>query len=164
MRHIEQQQDYSNYLRSRHGAYYACSGAGAGYSYFRSAKPTTCYPPVGNWVDRVRNTHLSHEFRISTSEDNRIRGLVGAFWEKFIIQDNMNFNYMAIPQCNAANLAISAAGGPDCVDGGPVLPGYFVPTPGYRTDTKTAFGEDVRAATSSWRFSARSTSTSYRKC
>jgi iron complex outermembrane recepter protein len=143
-RHIDGQQDYSNYLRSGHGAYYACSGAGAGYAYFRSAKPTTCYPPVGSWRDQVRNTHQSHEFRVSTNEDYRLRGLVGAFWEKFSIYDDMNFNYMGIPQCSPANLAISAAGGGDCVtDVGPVLPGYFAGTPGYRINTNTAFGEDV---------------------
>jgi outer membrane receptor protein involved in Fe transport len=142
-RHIDGQQDYSNYMRSRHGSYYACSGAGAGYAYFRSAKPTTCYAPVGSWRDQVRNTHQSHEFRVSTNEDYRLRGLVGAFWEKFSLYDNMNFNYMPIPQCSPANLAISVAGGPDCVTTvGPVLPGYFVGTPGYRTNTNTAFGED----------------------
>jgi outer membrane receptor protein involved in Fe transport len=142
VRHIEGQEDYSNYLRSKHGSYYSCSGRGAGYSYFRSAKPTTCYAPVGSWKDVVRNTHLSHEFRISTSEDNRIRGLAGAFWEKFVIQDNMNFNYMPIAQCYPANLAISAAGGPDCVGAvGPVA-GFFASDPSVRLDTNTAFGED----------------------
>jgi iron complex outermembrane receptor protein len=143
VRNIDGQQDYSNYMRSRHGSYYACSGAGAGYAYFRSAKPTTCYAPVGSWRDQVRNTHQSHEFRVSTNEDYRLRALVGGFWEKFSIYDNMNFNYMPIPQCSPANLAISVAGGPDCVTTvGPVLPGYFVGTPGYRTDTNTAFGEN----------------------
>jgi outer membrane receptor protein involved in Fe transport len=144
VRHIDGQQDYSNYMRSAHGAYYACSGQGAGYSYFRSKKPTTCYAPVGSWRDQVRNTHQSHEFRLSTDEDYRLRALAGAFWEKFVIYDNMNFNYMAMPQCSDANLAISAAGGPDCVTTvGPVLPGYWAWVPGYRTDTNTAFGEDV---------------------
>ena len=144
VRHIDGQQDYSNYMRSNHGAWYACSGAGAGYAYFRSAKPTTCYAPVGSWRDQVRNTHTSHEFRVSTNEDYRIRALAGVYWEKFVIYDNMNFNYMPIPQCSPQNLAISAAGGPDCITTvGPVLPGYWVGTPGYRDNANTAFGEDV---------------------
>jgi iron complex outermembrane recepter protein len=143
VRNIDGQQDYSNYMRSHHGAWYACSGQGAGYAYFRSAKPTTCYPPVGSWRDQVKNTHQSHEFRVSTNEEWRIRGLAGVYWEKFIIDDNMNFNYMPIPQCSPQNLAISAAGGPDCVTSvGPVLPGYYAGTPGYRDNTNTAFGED----------------------
>ncbi len=143
VRHIEQQGDYSNYERSHHGSYYACSGMGAGYAYFRSAKATTCYPSVGSWLDTVRNTHLSHEFRVSTSEDNRIRGLLGAYWEKFIIQDVMNFNYLEIPQCDAANLAASAAGGPDCVAAVGPIPGFYSSDPGLRLNSNTAFGEDV---------------------
>ena len=30
VRHIDGQQDYSNYLRSTYGSYYACIGPGAG--------------------------------------------------------------------------------------------------------------------------------------
>jgi len=143
VRNIDGQQDYSNYMRSNHGAWYACSGQGAGYAYFRSAKPTTCYAPVGSWRDQVNNTHQSHEFRISTNEDYRIRGLAGVYYEKFIINDDMNFNYMPIPQCSPQNLAASLAGGPDCVTTvGPVLPGYWAGTPGYRDNSNTAFGED----------------------
>ena len=143
VRHIDQQQDYSNYLTSGHGAYYACSGTGAGYSYFRSAKPTTCYAPVGSWRDQVINDHQSHEIRLSTSADNRLRGIVGAYWEKFNIKDNMNFNYMPIPQCSPANLLISAGGGPDCVAAVGPIPGYYATDPSLRVNTNTAFGEDV---------------------
>ncbi len=143
VRHIEQQQDYSNYLTSHHGSYYACTGQGAGYSYFRSAKPTTCYAPVGDWNDTVTNTHQSHEFRLSTPEDNRLRGLVGAYWEDFKIYDEMNFNYLPVPQCNSANLAISAAGGPDCTSAVGPLPNTYASDPSLRTNSNTAFGEDV---------------------
>jgi iron complex outermembrane receptor protein len=143
VRHIEQQQDYSNYMVSAHGSYYACSGQGAGYSYFRSAKPTTCYAPVGSWKDIVENTHQSHEIRLSTNEDYRVRGTFGAFWEKFNIKDNMNFNYLGMPQCNAGNLAISLAGGPDCVAAVGPIPGFYASDPSLRVNTNTAFGEDV---------------------
>ncbi len=143
IRHIDGQQDYSNYMRSAHGAYYACSGKGASYFYFRSAKPTTCYAPVGSWRDQVRNTHLSHEIRFTTDQDYRLRAIAGAYYEKFNIYDNMNFNYMAIPQCNAQNLANSAAGGPDCVTSVGPIAGFYNSTSGYRENTNTAFGEDV---------------------
>jgi len=143
VRHIDQQQDYSNYLTSKHGSYYSCSGQGAGYAYFRSAKPTTCYAPVGSWRDVVENTHQSHEIRLTTNDDYRVRGTFGAFWEKFNIKDDMNFNYLAIPQCNAANLAISAAGGPDCVEAVGPVPGYYATDPSLRLNSSTAFGEDV---------------------
>ncbi len=143
-RNMDQQEDYSNYLTSRHGSYYACSGSGAGYAYFRSAKATTCYKPVGTWRDTVDLTHQSHEMRLSTSDEYRLRGLVGAFYETNVIKDVMNFNYMPIPQCDAANLAISAAGGPDCVAATGPIAGYYARNPGLRLGTHTAFGEDIR--------------------
>jgi len=144
VRHIDQQADYSNYMTSKHGSYYACSGAGAGYAYFQSKKATTCYAPVGSWRDQVENTHQSHEIRVQSSDDNRIRGLLGAYWEKFNIKDDMNFNYMPIAQCTPANLAISLAGGPDCTEAVGPVPGYYATDPSLREGTNTAFGEDVQ--------------------
>jgi iron complex outermembrane receptor protein len=144
VRNIDQQGDYSNYMTSKHGSYYACSGAGAGYAYFRSAKPTTCYAPVGSWRDQVRNAHQSHELRFATSEDNRVRAIAGLYWEKFVIDDDMNFNYMPMPQCNPTNLAISAGGGADCVAAVGPIPGYYATDPSTRLGTNTAFGEDVQ--------------------
>jgi outer membrane receptor protein involved in Fe transport len=144
VRHIDAQADYSNYLTAKHGSYYSCSGAGAGYAYFRSTKPTTCYPAVGTWRDQVENDHQSHEIRVQTSEDNRLRATVGAYWEKFNIKDDMNFNYMPIAQCTPANLAISKAGGPDCTEAVGPVPGFYATDPSLRVGTNTAFGEDVQ--------------------
>jgi outer membrane receptor protein involved in Fe transport len=141
-RHINQQADYSNYLRSGTGQYYTCTGKGSG-GLGGSTKPETCYAPVGDWNDTVETTHQSHEIRLSTSEDNRLRGLVGAYWEEFQIKDQMNFNYLAIPQCSAANLTASQNGGPDCVSAVGPLPGNFATDPGLRENSDTAFGEDV---------------------
>jgi iron complex outermembrane recepter protein len=142
-RHIQQQADYSNYLRSAAGSNYDCTGAGARYAPYRDAKPLTCYAPVGNWNDTTRNTHLSQELRVSTPDDWRLRGLVGAFYEDFKIYDEMNFNYLPPPQCNAANLAIATAGGPDCLSAVGPIPGFFSNDPGLRVGSNTAFGEDV---------------------
>jgi outer membrane receptor protein involved in Fe transport len=139
-RHIEQQNDYSSYLVSGAGSLYTCTGAGAGY--FKTAKATTCYAPVGDWNDKVHNTHQSHEIRLTTSEDNRIRATFGGFWEDFKIYDEMNFNYLPIPQCSPANLAVSAAGGPDCVTAVGPIPGTFANDPSLRVNSNTAFGED----------------------
>jgi outer membrane receptor protein involved in Fe transport/outer membrane protein OmpA-like peptidoglycan-associated protein len=143
VRHIEQQNDYSNYLTSATGQYYACTGKGS-EGLGGSTKPETCYAPVGNWNDTVENDHQSHEIRLSTSDDNRIRVLAGGFWEDFVIYDQMNFNYLAIPQCDAANLATSLAGGPDCVSAVGPVPGNFATDPSLRTNSNTAFGEDVK--------------------
>ena len=88
----------------------ACIGTGAGY--FNDANfpnqlaghKLQCSASVANWRDQVRNTHQSHELRFTTNADYRVRGLAGFYWEKFVIDDNMNFNYLGIPQCDQANL------------------------------------------------------------
>ena len=147
-RHIDGQQDYSNYLRSA-GSYYACIGSGASYfnpGYFSQlrGKPLQCYAPVGSWRDIVENKHQSHEIRLSIGEEHRARALVGAYWEKFVIDDDMNFNYLSIPQCSADNLATALAGGPDCLSAVGPLPGSWAGNPGLRENTGDAFGQDVQ--------------------
>lgn len=157
VRHIDGQQDYSNYMRSAVGSYYACIGDGSGYFHYTAGKngnPDTfpqlkghglqCSTSVGGWRDQVDNQHMSHELRISTNADWRIRGLAGLYWEKFNIDDDMNFNYLGIPQCSADVLARNAAGGPDCLSAVGPVPGSFATHPGLRTNANTAFGEDVQ--------------------
>jgi outer membrane receptor protein involved in Fe transport len=150
-RHIDGRQDYSNYMRSYVGSYYACIGTGAGYfnpTNFPGAHPglaghpLQCYSPVGDWHDTVRNVHQSHELRFTTNADYRLRGLFGAYWEKFVIYDNMNFNYLGIPQCDATSLAISDRGGRDCLSAVGPVPGSFAIDPNLRLGSNTAFGED----------------------
>jgi iron complex outermembrane recepter protein len=152
VRNIDARQDYSNYLRSETGSTYACIGSGAGY--FNSANfpnppsaglqgtKLTCYPPVGDWHDTIENQHQSHELRLSTDARYRLRGIAGAYWEKFVIFDQMDFNYLAIPQCDPANLAAAEAGGGACLSAVGPIPGTFANDPGLRTDTDTAFGND----------------------
>jgi len=148
-RNIDGQQDYSNYMRSTTGSYYACIGPGA--SYFNPANfpsltghKLQCYAPVGSWRDIVHNTHQSHELRVSTDPEQRIRALAGFYWEKFVIDDEMNFNYLGIPQCaTAAQAAAGLAGtAPDCLSAVGPVPGTFSSDPGLREGTGTAFGED----------------------
>jgi outer membrane receptor protein involved in Fe transport len=149
VRNIDGQQDYSNYMRSAVGSYYACIGTGAGYfnqKNFASlaGHKLQCSTSVGNWRDQVRNTHQSHELRLSSNADYRLRGLVGLYWEKFVIDDDMNFNYLGIAQCSQDNLTAALAGGPDCLSAVGPVPGAFATHPGLRTDANTAFGEDVQ--------------------
>ncbi|MBV8343132.1 MAG: TonB-dependent receptor plug domain-containing protein [Gammaproteobacteria bacterium] len=148
-RNIDGQQDYSNYLRSGTGSYYGCIGPGAGY--FNpgnfpalATHKLQCYAPVGAWEDIVHNTHMSHEIRFSTDQDQRIRALAGFFWEKFVIDDNMNFNYLSIPQCaTAAQAAAGLAGtGPDCLSAVGPVPGTYSSVGSLRTNINDAFGED----------------------
>jgi len=149
VRHIDGQQDYSNYMRSAVGSYYACIGQGAGYFNEKNfpnqltGHKLQCYSPVGDWNDTVRNTHQSHELRVSTSDQYRLRGLFGAYWEKFVIYDDMNFNYLGIPQCDQTTLNNALAGtGPDCLSAVGPVPGSFASDPSLRVNRNTAFGED----------------------
>ena len=149
VRHIDGQQDYSNYMRSFVGSYYACVGTGAGYFNEKKFKslvgvPLQCSTPVGNWHDTVRNTHNSQELRVSTNADYRLRGLFGFYWEKFVIYDDMNFNYIGLPQCNPTNLTAALAGGPTCLTAVGPLPGTFANDPTLRENSNTAFGEDLQ--------------------
>jgi iron complex outermembrane receptor protein len=139
VRHIDQTNDYTNYARSAGGWYYSCtggSGLGAGTT-------PLCYSPVTSWHDTVRNTHQSHEFRLSTPDEWRLRGIVGAYWEDFHIEDDMNFLYKTIPSCTPTNLAAALAGGAPCAANVKTAPGSTAVDPGIRNDN-TAFGEDAQ--------------------
>jgi iron complex outermembrane receptor protein len=156
VRHIDQTQDYSNYTRSSYGFYYTCTGGpalgggGGGFGSAGSSSPGTpaggappiCYSPVTSWRDQVTNSHDSQEFRLSTPDDWRTRGIIGAYWEDFEIADNMNFLYRNIPSCTPQNLAIALAGGATCVANDGPLPGSTASDPSVRNDN-VAFGEDV---------------------
>jgi iron complex outermembrane recepter protein len=148
VRHIDQTADYTNYTRSTSGYYYSCAGGnGTGFGTPGSPRttgtPATCYSPVTSWHDLVRNAHLSNEVRVSTPDDWRLRGLIGAYQENFNIADDMNFLYKTIPSCTSANLAIALTGGPICVANVGPGPSPYDIDPSLRNDN-TAFGEDVR--------------------
>jgi len=133
-RHIEQQQDYTNYARSVFGTYYQCIGGGTGWP---SASPQ-CFSPVSNWRDTVNNTHITEEVRVSTPSNWRVRGIAGAFWEDMKIYDVMNFNYKSISSCTPQALAA----GITCVANNQTAPGATTIDTSIRGDS-TAFGEDV---------------------
>ena len=152
VRNVDQTNDYSNYTRSAYGFYYTCTG-GTGGGVGAAGSPgqgvpvggstPTCYSPVTSWHDQVKNTHLSHEFRLSTPDNWRTRGIVGVFWEDFEIYDNMNFLYKTIPSCTPSNLAAAQAGGAPCLANVGPPPGVYSSDPSVRNDN-VAFGEDIR--------------------
>ena len=138
-RHIEDQQDYTNYSRTAAGMYYECTGGSTGFG----AGTPFCYSPATYWHDKVRNTHMSHELRISSPSEKRIRFIAGGYYERFRIEDVMNFNYKNIPSCTPGNLATALAGGPVCVANVRTFPGSTANDPGIRGDN-TGFGEDTK--------------------
>jgi outer membrane receptor protein involved in Fe transport len=139
VRNIDQTMDYTNYARSAGGWYYSCTG-GTGLGANTTPR---CYSPVTSWHDAVHNTHQSHEFRLSTPDDWRVRAIAGAYWEDFQIQDDMNFLYKTIPSCTPDNLSAALAGGAPCVANVKTAPGSTAWHPGQRNDN-TAFGEDAQ--------------------
>ncbi len=142
-RHIEQAMDYTNYARTAGGFYYTCVGGPAGSTNFGAPGPQQCYSPVSSWTDLIETTHQSHELRVSSPDDWRLRGLVGAYWEQFEIKDDMNFLYKSIPSCTPANLAAALAGGPICIANMEPTPGTAAIDPSIRNDA-VAYGQDLR--------------------
>ncbi len=141
-RHISQQGDYTNYARSVYGIFYQCTG-GANYYWNVGAAPY-CYEPNSYWTDKVRNTHESHEFRISTPDSGRIRAIVGGYYESFKIEDNQDWDYKTIPACpqNQTASQIQAAG-TVCLGLVAPNPAATLNVPGPRGPS-VAFGEDIQ--------------------
>jgi len=98
-RNITQQQDYTNYSRGQFAGYYQCNYPG--YP-FVGGQPTPnspgfCYSPSAFWTDNQKDTHLSHEIRLSTPNDWRIRGLIGGFYERYDIYEQTDWHYGTSP-------------------------------------------------------------------
>jgi len=140
-RHISQQGDYTNYARAKFGIFYQCTG---GYNYYwNPGQAAYCHEPNSYWNDKVRNTHESHEFRISTPDTGRIRAIAGAYYESFQIQDTMDWNYKTIPSCDPSLTAAQIrAAGSVCLGRIAPSPGATLNIAGYRGPA-VAFGEDV---------------------
>ncbi len=134
-RHVEQQQDYSNYSRTGGGTYYECTGSATGFG----SGSTYCYSPITYWHDNLRNTHHSEELRISSPENKRLRVIAGAFYENYKIDDVQRYDYGTIPTCT--NALITAATG--CVGLLQTLPGAAANQPGLEP-AGTTFGDDIQ--------------------
>lgn len=116
-RKVEQQGDYTNYSRGVYADYYQCFGSGTGGN---PNLTSTCLSPISPWREITKNTHLSHELRVSTPDEWRIRGIVGVFWEKMTIHDETDWFYKSIPSCTTlaqtgclSNIAPSPGSGPN---------------------------------------------------
>ena len=96
VRNVQQQQDYTNYSRGVYSTYYQCTGLSK-----TSAASGICYSPSATWQETEKNTHQSHEFRVSTPDDARVRGIGGIYWEEFKIYDDTNWLYKTVPSCSA---------------------------------------------------------------
>jgi outer membrane receptor protein involved in Fe transport len=128
VRTIDQVNDYTNYSRGVYADYYQCHGLYSGGT-------PTCFSPSASWQELEKNTHQSHEFRVSTPDEWRIRGLAGAFYEDFKITDDTAWSYKSVPTC-------VAGGDPYCFRNVEPAPGSPVANPNPRNDN-VAFFEDT---------------------
>ena len=112
VRKVDEVADYTNYNRGAYGDYYSCILPGTAQAIANGTPAGACLSPVANFRVKERNTHQSHEFRLSTPDDWRFRAIGGAFWEDFKIQDISDWYYRApgtgfiplvAPQASSAN-------------------------------------------------------------
>jgi outer membrane receptor protein involved in Fe transport len=91
-RQSDQIQDYTNYARGVYGTYYQCTG-------YSGNSVNKCYSPSATWHDKTHNANQSHEFRLTTPSDWRLRAVGGLFWEKRELNDQTDWLYKTVPEC-----------------------------------------------------------------
>lgn len=91
-RNAYQQGDYTNYARGVWGTYYQCTG-------FSGASVNKCYTPKSQWLDWNDSVSQSHEIRLTTKQEGRIRAVGGLFWEKREIMATTDWQYKSVPEC-----------------------------------------------------------------
>ncbi len=131
VRNVSQQQDYTNYSRGVFATYYQCVGATP------YGVRTQCYSPSATWQETEKNTHQSHEFRVSTNEDARIRGIGGLYWEEFKIYDDTDWTYKSVPTCSA-DIDVN------CFNNVAPRPGQTANNPNERADNVGFFDDTTR--------------------
>jgi iron complex outermembrane receptor protein len=136
VRHVNQVGDYTNYARGVYADYYQCYGAHSGLA-------ATCFSPSTTWRETERNEHLSNEFRLSTPDDWRTRGILGVFVEKNTLFDQTDWLYKTIPNCTS-NAVPGTPGNGDtgCLSDVGTAVGSTVENPGVQSDN-VAFFEDT---------------------
>jgi outer membrane receptor protein involved in Fe transport len=146
VRHVNQVSDYTNYARGIYADYYQCYGPGTGYAVNGGAGDpnlkSTCFSPSSVWQETERNEHLSNEFRLSTPDDWRVRGIAGAFFETNKLFDQTDWLYKTIPACTS-NGASGTLGNTGCLSNVGTVPGTTTENPGEQNDN-TAFFEDTQ--------------------
>jgi outer membrane receptor protein involved in Fe transport len=93
VRNITQVADYTSYDRGgTYVDYYQCANPG------NTPATARCFTPSTTWRDLERNTHESHELRVSTPDNWRIRAVGGLFYENYRIQSQADWFYLtALP-------------------------------------------------------------------
>ena len=132
VRNVSQVGDYTNYARGVYADYYQCYGANVDAS--GAAK---CYSPSAAWVSSERNTHQQHELRITTPDEWRLRGIVGAFWEANTLYDQTDWRYRTVPTCTSTITT-------GCFAAIGTIPGTTVENPGIQSDNSSFYQDTFR--------------------
>ncbi len=90
IRTVDQFADYTNYARGVYADYYQCVIPGSKQA---AAVGAQCYSPISTFKVHENNRHQSHEFRLSTPDDWRLRAIGGLYWEQFIIHNESDWYY-----------------------------------------------------------------------
>ena len=100
-RESSSQVDYTDYLFvGQYLPYYICDQA---VTYPDGAPAGTCQPPNLFVKSFVKTEVETHEFRISTDQSRRLRGIVGAFYSDMELREDNQFTYPGSTQVVAAN-------------------------------------------------------------
>jgi iron complex outermembrane recepter protein len=140
VRNVEQAGDYTNYARGVYSDYYQCYGP------FSAANPLnpTCFSPSSTWHSAEKNEHLQNELRLSTPDEWRLRGIVGAFWEDNKLYDQTAWNYKTIPACTSSGTPGVDPGNTGCLSDVGTIPGTTVQNPGVQSDNTSFYQDQVR--------------------
>jgi len=131
VRNVDEVQDYTNYARATFADYYQCVNPGP------TPATAQCFTPSSTWRDIERNTHQSHELRVSTPNDWRLRGIGGLFYENYQIQEQTDWFYLtALPYFHPIGppTGYFSLNGSTYLPNGTLVPGdtpgrVFVPAP-----------------------------------
>jgi iron complex outermembrane receptor protein len=135
VRNVDQQQDYTNYARGIFGPYYQCTGLT--FSSTVGNPNGKCFTPSTTWLDTERNTHQSHEIRLTTPDDWRVRAIGGLYYERFEIFDDNQWLYKTVPTCSPSYDV-------NCFNNIQPWPGAPSNNPGIRNDNVGFFDDFVR--------------------
>ena len=138
VRNVDQIGDYTNYARGVYADYYQCYGPGSGYV---ATLPSRCFSPSASWHSSERNVHQQHELRLSTPDDWRLRGILGAFWEKNVLYDQTGWLYKTVPSCTPENPPTATTG---CFANIGTIPGTSVQNPGVLNDSTSFYQDTIR--------------------
>jgi outer membrane receptor protein involved in Fe transport len=140
VRKVEQVNDYTNYSRGVYADYYQCYGPTGGTLNY----PSTCYSPSAIWRSVERNEHMQHEFRLSTPDDWRLRGIAGVYYQDNKLFDQSDWRYKTVPSCTSSGVPGEDPGNTGCFSNIGTVPGTTVVNPGVRDANSSFYQDDVR--------------------